>query len=147
MSARLPRVQEVRVIHEFTQPVERVFAYLAEHENLGAIFPANVKRVRDGETERNGVGSVRRLSRPGLLPFEETVEVFEPDQRIEYRITKGTPLRDHRGVMLFSSSPSGGSKLDYTIRFRSPVPGVAPLVAAMLRRSVSAGMRKVAAAA
>ena len=56
-------MQQVLVERDFDQPVDRLFAYLCEHENLGPIFPARVERVRDGENgERNGVGSVRRLS-------------------------------------------------------------------------------------
>ena len=41
-------------------------------------------------------------------PFEETVTQFEPDELIEYRITKGTPLRDHVGVMRFT--PAAGRR-------------------------------------
>ncbi len=52
------RLHHIHVQRDFTQPVERVFAYLAEHENLGAIFkPLRVERVRDGQSARNGVGS------------------------------------------------------------------------------------------
>ena len=45
---------------DFAKPPDRVFAYLSEHENLGPLFDAKIERVRDGDTERNGVNSVRR---------------------------------------------------------------------------------------
>jgi uncharacterized protein YndB with AHSA1/START domain len=139
------RVQQVLVERDFTQPAERIFAYLSEHENLDVIFPMRVERVRDGENgERNGVGSVRRLSFRGLLPCEETVTAVEPDRRIEYRITKGTPLRGHRGEMLFSEREGGGSHLRYEIVFGAAVPGVDRVVAASLRRSIARGLEKVA---
>jgi uncharacterized protein YndB with AHSA1/START domain len=144
----VPRVQQVLVERDFSQPAERVFAYLSEHENLGVIFPTRVERVRDGENgERNGVGSVRRLSFRGLMPFEETVTGMEPNRRIEYRITKGTPLRGHRGEMLFSERDGGGSHLRYEIVLGSAVPGVARIVASSLRRSIAKGLDKVAAEA
>jgi len=133
----------VHVTRDFAAPVDRVFAYLAEHENLSVIFPARVERLKDGADSRNGVGSVRKLSFNGLLPFEETVLVYEPEERIEYAITKGTPLRGHRGVMEFSELPGGGSRLDYTITFSSPIPGLAAIVAAALRRSIERGLEKV----
>src|SRR3954465_9707169 len=102
-------MQQVLIERDFDHPVDRVFAYLSEHENLGVIFPTRVERVRDGQNgERNGVGSVRRLAFPGLMPFGETVPDVEPNRRIEYRITKGTPLRGHRGEMLFSEREGGG---------------------------------------
>ena len=138
------RAHTVHVQHEFAKPVDRVFAYLSEHENLGAIFPAKVERIRDGsDGHRNGVGASRRLGGRGLPPVEETVTGFVPNRRIEYRITKGSPLRGHLGVMEFAERPDGGSTLDYRIRFGSPVPGLAAIVKAALTRSIRAGLRKV----
>lgn len=138
------RAHHVHVRHDFDKPVERVFAYLSEHENLSALFPARVERLRDGsDGHRNGVGSCRRLRGPGLPPFEETVTEFEPGRRIEYRITKGSPLRGHVGVMEFAERPGGGSSLDYRIRLASPIPGLAALVKLALTRSIRSGLRKV----
>ena len=116
-------MEQVLVERDFNQPVERIFDYLAEHENLGQIFGLRVERVRDGDNgQRNGVGSVRKLSVKGVLPFEETVTRVEPNQLIEYKITKGSPLRDHRGEMRFSER-DGGSHLRYEITFGAAVPG------------------------
>jgi hypothetical protein len=102
-----------------------------------------IERVRNGDNERNGVGSVRRLSVNGLLPFEETVTAFVPGERIEYTITKGTPMRNHLGVMEFASTPSGGSAVDYTIRLDSAIPGLAAVVAAAMNQSVPRGLAKL----
>jgi uncharacterized protein YndB with AHSA1/START domain len=144
----VPRVQQVLIERDFDQPVDRLFDYLSEHENLGVIFPMRVERVRDGQNgARNGVGSVRRLSMRGLMPFEETVTSVEPNRRIEYRITKGTPLRGHRGEMLFSERDGGGSHLRYEIVFGAAVPGIDRVVAASLRRSIAKGLDTVAAQA
>jgi uncharacterized protein YndB with AHSA1/START domain len=136
------RLSHVHVTHDFGAPVERVFAYLAEHENLATLFGTRIVRVRDGDTERNGAGSCRRLSFNGLLPFEETVTAFAPNERIVYRITKGTPMREHEGVMAFSTA-GGGTRLDYRIQFGSAVPGLAPLVARVLHGNIARGLRKL----
>ncbi len=61
------RAYRVHVSHDFAKPPERVFAYMAEHENLGPLFGAEITRLRDGDTERNGVNSVRKL-KVGPLP-------------------------------------------------------------------------------
>jgi uncharacterized protein YndB with AHSA1/START domain len=137
----------VKVSHEFEQPVERVFAYLSEHEHLGALFHAPVKRIRSGNSERNGVGSCRRIGPPGPLGLEETVLEYVADERIVYEITSGSPLRRHQGVMEFSGSDNGGSRLEYRIRFGSPIPGLARLVRHRLERSIPAGLRVVEARA
>ena len=118
-------MQRVEIDRDFDLPVGRVFTYLSEHENLGSLFGARVSRVRDGDTARNGVGSVRRL-RIGPLPtFDETVTGYVPDQRIDYRITRGGPLRDHHGTMTFS--PAGaGTHLHYVIEFGAAGTGTGP---------------------
>jgi uncharacterized protein YndB with AHSA1/START domain len=139
----MPRLSHVHVTHDFRAPVARVYAYLAEHENLGALFGTRIERVRDGETERNGVGSCRRLSFYGLLPFEETVTEAVADERIVYRITKGSPMRDHEGTMAFATTGDGGTRLDYRIRFGSAVPGLAPFVARALHGNIARGLRKL----
>lgn len=136
--------EAVTVEYEFGVPVERVFQHLSEHENLGGVFGMRVTRVRDGERQRNGVGSVRRLSLGGVAPFEETVTAFRENQLIEYAITKGSPLNDHHGAMRFSRRQSGhGSHLEYVIRFASDVPGVAKVVARVLRRRIPRGLARI----
>jgi uncharacterized protein YndB with AHSA1/START domain len=138
-------MQRVLVERDFDQPPDRLFAYLAEHENLGDLFGMRVERVRDGETgQRNGVGSVRRLSFGGVAPLEESITAYEPNERIEYRITKGSPLRDHRGEMLFTERPGGGTHLRYEISFGAKLPGADRIVARGLRRSIPKGLDKAA---
>ncbi len=136
------RAHHVKVEHRFAKPPERIFAYLAEHENLAELFGSKITRLRDGDSERNGVGSVRRLQIGPAPPFEETVTEFVPPERIVYRITKGSPLRGHVGVMTFA--PDGeGTHFLYDIRLASPIPGLAALVKLSLTRSINQGLAKV----
>lgn len=138
------RAHHVHVEHRFEKPPERIFAYLSEHENLAEVFGAKVTRLRDGQDgQRNGVGSVRELRIGPLPPFEETVTEFVPDRRIVYRITKGSPLRGHVGVMTFDLTPSGGTSFDYDIRLASSVPGLALIVRASLTRSIERSLAGV----
>lgn len=139
----------VIIDHDFKQPVDRVFAFLSEHENLGIIFaPMRVERLRDGtDGTRNGVGSVRKLSIFGALPFEETVTKVVPNEHVEYKITKGSPLNHHHGEMQFTPNPDGGTHLHYEIELASKVPGLAAGVKAALSGSVARGLKKVDARA
>ena len=132
-------VQRIEITHRSTKPVEQLYDYLAEHENLGPLFGAKVRRVRDGDTSRNGAGSVRAL-RVGPLPeFHETVTAAVPCERIEYRITRGGILKDHRGVMTFR--PDGpGSVLHYVIEFGAKLPGLDRVVKPVLVRSLRQGL-------
>ena len=65
----------------------------------------------DGTACATGSGrcaDCRSVPRP---PFEETVTDFERPARIVYRITKGSPMRGHVGVMTFSPTVGGGTHL------------------------------------
>ena len=137
------RAHRVHVSHDFAKPPERVFAYMCEHENLGPLFNAEITRVCDGDTDRNGVNSVRRLKVGPLPPFEETVHEYVPGERIVYRITKGGPLKDHVGVLEFSPTAGGGTHLEYNIRIASAIPGLAPIVASGLTRDISKNLALV----
>jgi uncharacterized protein YndB with AHSA1/START domain len=135
------RAHIVHVEHDFPEPPETVFSYLAEHEHLADVFGANVKRLADGtDGNRNGVGSRRELKIGPLPAFEETVTEYVPNDKIEYRITKGSPLDGHVGTMLFTPGPNGGTHLDYKIRVASKIPGVAPIVHRALTKNVSTGL-------
>ena len=139
-------MQRVHVTQDFRQPVSELYAYLSEHENLGPLFGAKIKRLNDGtDGTRNGTGSARELRVGPTPPFTETVVEAIPDQLIRYRITRGGVLKDHEGVMRFSAGADGGSHLDYTIVFDGKLPGIGPLVQKMLTRNVSAGLRAAAA--
>jgi uncharacterized protein YndB with AHSA1/START domain len=136
-------MQRVIVDQDFELPPARVFAYLAEHENLGPLFGAKVKRLKDGDDgTRNGVGSKRQLQVGKLPPFEETIVEVVPDELIRYRITKGSPLRDHEGVMRFTPQGSG-THLHYEISFRGAVPGIDRLVKLGLERNLANGLETV----
>jgi uncharacterized protein YndB with AHSA1/START domain len=138
------RAHHVHVEHHFAKAPDAIFAYLAEHENLAEVFGAKIKRLRDGDGgERNGVGSVRQLRIGPLPPFEETVTEFVAGERIVYRITKGSPIRGHLGVMNFAPSADGGTDFVYDIRLASPLPGVAAIVRASLTRSITKALAKV----
>jgi uncharacterized protein YndB with AHSA1/START domain len=137
-------MQTAIVDHDFTQPPDRVFAYLAEHEHLGPLFDAKITRLSDGDDgTRNGPGSSREMKIGPLPAWVETTTEVVPNELIRYRITKGSPLRDHEGMMRFSPTASGGTHLHYEITFRGVLPGLDRVVAAMLRRTVPRGLKTV----
>ena len=135
-------MQRVDVTHEYALPAERVFAYLSEHKNLEPLFGARIRHVQDGETSPNGAGSVRSL-KVGPLPwFDETiVESVEPSL-IRYRISRGSPLRNHDAVITFTPTEQG-CRLHYVIEFDAALPGLGKVVQVGLTRNLERGLRKV----
>ncbi len=142
------RPHHVHVEHTFTQPVERVFAFLAEHENLGAIFaPLRVERIADGQTERNGVGSCPPPEpvRPPAIRGDRRSSRPERAHRLQHH--QGRPDEGPRGRHGVLHPPNGGSHLDYRIRFASAIPGLAAIMKRAVTRSIVQGLKKVDKAA
>lgn len=135
--------QRVHVTHTFKSDPATVFEKLAEHENLGPVFGAKITRVNDGETSRNGVGSTRSLKIGPLPAFHETVTAAEPNTLIEYKISKGSPLRGHWGKQVLTPTADGGTLLDYTIGFNI-APGLSGLVGKVLATNIVKGLPKLA---
>lgn len=123
--------QEIRIRETLQASPEQVFDHLADHQKFVALFGGQGRRVADGQDTPNGLGSVRRIG-SGPVAFEETITAFERPHRIEYRITRGSPLRDHHGEIRLSAD-GDGTRLDYQIRFRGRFPLIGRLVAAALR--------------
>ena len=78
------------------------------------------------------------------MAFEETIVKSEKPVCIEYQITKGTPLNYHYGSMQFKSLPGGKSAIDYTIKMGSKIPLLAGLIAGILGKEMTAGLKKYA---
>ena len=135
-------VQKIELVQDSSKPVQEMFAALGDHNQLGKVVGMSVRRIRDGEGDINGVGSVRRLGFP--LGIEETVTAFEPNRSIGYRISKGGfPIRNHSGRIDFAAV-NGGSRVTWTIEFDSALPLAGQMVRFLLSKAIGAGLKRVA---
>ena len=135
--------QEVRFQATVQAPRERVFAFLADHQKFARLFGGTCTRIKDGQGDINGLGSVRRMG-PGPLAFEETIVTFVPNTRIEYTVTRGSPIKNHLGTVDLSDAGSG-TAIDYVIRFEPKIPGTGGAIAALLRTALKANANKALA--
>jgi len=138
-------MQRMRFEKDFSEDPATVFEFLSEHENLGGVLGADVTRLSDGtDGNRNGVGSSRRLKPPGPVPaFEETVTEYVPDERIEYRVTKGTPLNHHVGEITLTPAGSG-THMEWTIEIGTALPGLDFVIAKVLIHNIGRGLDRMA---
>lgn len=138
----MSKIFEVQVEQSFAMPVERLFAHLSEHENMRPLFaPARVSRLTDGGDGRNGVGSARIITPVPMPSFIETVTTFRANELVEYRITKGSPLRNHRGAMIFRSLGPNRSSVRFDIQFEGRFPGAGPIFRFILNRGIKQGLK------
>jgi uncharacterized protein YndB with AHSA1/START domain len=137
-------MQRMRFEKDFDLPPDQVFSYLAEHENLGDILGAKITRLSDGtDGNRNGVGSSRLIKPPGPVPgFEETVTEFEPNEKIVYTVTKGTPLNHHLGTITFAPTDSG-THMEWNIEIGTAVPGLDFIISKVLIKNIGGGLDRM----
>ncbi len=139
-------MQEIFIEKTFKAPLSKVFAELSDHEKLSVVLGANIKRIRDGQDgHTNGKGSVREIRLVPGVSFEETVTAFTPGKLVEYVISKGSPLKNHKGTMEFSES-GNGTQLRYRIVFESkyPIPFFGEITRMGLKSVISRGLDKFA---
>ncbi len=136
-------MQRLTFKRDFDLPPEQVFGFFAEHENLEPMLGAKITRISDGDDgSRNGVGSCRRLKAGPAPAFEETVTAYVPDELIEYRVTRGSPLKDHLGEIRFTPVV-GGTHMQWDISFGAAIPGLDRVLAEILKRRISQGIARV----
>ncbi len=132
----------LEVTQDYKLPVSTVFKKLSDHNQLGKVLGIPVKRVVDGRSDINGVGSVRRM---GLWPVtvEESVIGVVPNQSIDYRISKGgAPLKNHSGKLIFIETGKGARVL-WQINFDSSLPVVGAVVKQVLTQGLRLGLKRI----
>ncbi len=130
----------ILIQQEFNAPIDQVFNALTDHEGFGKILKTKIERITDSEGEnKNGIGSVRRITPLPIAVFEETVVSFEANKLMEYTISKGSPIKNHLGRMEFSEA-DGKTKLHYTIDFEPKLP--IPFLGSLLKKAIAGPIEK-----
>jgi hypothetical protein len=135
--------QSIKMHFQFSKSLETVFSELSDHEFFGKTCGISMKRVKDGEDAPNGLGSIREINIGPLPSFEETITKFEPNRHIEYKITKGSPIKNHVGTLDFKETKFG-CELDYEIKLESKIPLTTGLIKAVLKQGISKGLNRYA---
>jgi len=138
--------QHIQITQNFDAPIETIFNYLTDHEIFGQVISTKIKRVKDSHGEnKNGVGSVRRISIFPTPDFEETVITYEPNQIMEYVISKGSPIKNHKGCLEFSQD-KGQTRLVYNIYFepRLPFALLGGILKKIIEKPIRQGIKKLA---
>jgi len=136
----------IYIQQEFSQSVAQVFSKLADHECLGQIMGADIQRTVDAPGENpNGLGSVRRIRAFPAPDFEETITKYIENEEIQYRVTRGSPVKEHLGTLLFFPTEQG-CRLEYSIQFepRLAIPLWGRMLRFAIRFPIQKGLRALA---
>ena len=138
--------QHINITQSFNAPVDTIFNIITDHEAFGQVLNAKIKRVVDSKDEnKNGLGSIRRVSAFPSPAFEETVVAFEPNELMEYVVSKGSPIKNHKGRVEFSDE-QGKTRLNYTINFEPKLRFLffGPILKNAIEKSIRDGLKRLA---
>jgi ribosome-associated toxin RatA of RatAB toxin-antitoxin module len=137
--------ESIHFIQDYDVPVYQVFSFFSDHNRMGEVYPAFIKRIQDSSDPKNanGLGSVRLLVTFAAI-FTETITQYSEPSLIEYRISFGSPLKNHVGTMNFMDLGNGRCRLDYTIEFEPRIPKTGFLLRNLLEKQVGGAIRELA---
>ncbi|HNE51012.1 MAG: SRPBCC family protein [Chitinophagales bacterium] len=123
---KTPQKKELQRLHflqDFDAPIKNVFSFFSDHNRLGEIYPAFIRRITDAPNPANcnDVGSSRVIVRIPLV-MQETITQYIENNYLEYKITLGSPLKNHIGKMKFIELSPSKTRLEYIIEFEPWIP-------------------------
>jgi len=120
---------------EIAAPAEVVFEVLTDHAKYSELTPLRKSELeRQGETDPNGVGAIRKLTVVGP-PMREEVIAYDAPSRFSYTVLSGLPVRDHVGTVELTPA-AGGTKMVYAVRTHPTLPLVGFAVVAAVKQAI-----------
>lgn len=120
------------ITKQINAPIQTVFDTLTDHVGYTAFTPGPVKVTleREGTTERNGVGAIRKIAGAGPAVREEVYRYDSPTH-FSYGIISGPPVKDHRGDVVLEER-AGGTFMTYRVTFDA-APPLRPIMLGVMR--------------
>lgn len=115
--------ERLHFLQDFDAPIKNVFSFFSDHNRLGEIYPAFIRRIENAPnpTNCNDVGSKRIIIRLPLILQETITQYIEPNY-LEYKITSKGIIKHHVGKMNFTALSPEKTRLEYIIEFKAVLP-------------------------
>jgi hypothetical protein len=131
----------MRAVHvklHINAPIAHVFDAISDHERfLVADDGTKTKVLQGGSADRNGLGCVREVKVGQRAWYVEEITAWERPSYFEYTIRKASmPIRHHGSRLLFTVA-DGGTDVEWTSRFRIPIPILSGFLGARAERLYS----------
>lgn len=114
----MPSFELERRIHA---PIDTVWEVLTDHR--GYVKWAGVDESvleREGTSDPNGVGAVRRIKK-GIAGVTEEIVASEKPRTFSYKVVAGPPVRDYLAVVNLTAA-GNDTVVHWTVRFEPKLP-------------------------
>jgi len=133
----------IRLERTLDAPIDHVFELLSDHAEYHRFRGiTDSKLIREGESERNGLGA-RRSVATGPIRFEEEITAFERPTRMGYLIREVNVPLEHDGGMITLESTGGGTRVLWVSTFTMRVPLVGRPLGSVLAATFKRGFSSV----
>ena len=135
----------IHVERTISAPIDAVFEAISDHERY-AEFPGIkfAEITREGGSERNGLGALRRIRTFGVTFVEEIVR-FERPARMDYVIREvNVPMVHESGTMELEETDAG-TKVVWISTYHVTTPVVGGLLGAITARVTTIGFGRLLA--
>ncbi|MEV6279420.1 SRPBCC family protein [Nocardia sp. NPDC051832] len=101
-------------------PRDVVYKFFTERDGIGPYLPVvNFTLKKPGAA--SGVGAQYLIGVGGLGITEETTALV-PNERMEYKIIKGAPVKRHVGTITFADADNNSTVVNYTMESEPSLP-------------------------
>ena len=128
-------MHQIEVARTISAPIGQVFDLLADHANYKQFDGIRDSwLIREGETDPNGDGAVRRIDL-GAVWFEEEISNFSRPHSMDYLILRSRPPIEHESGRIRLEETPQGTRVTWTSVFRVRIPLIGRLLSPMAAKA------------
>ncbi|MEU8900574.1 SRPBCC family protein [Nocardia sp. NPDC048505] len=118
-------------------PRDVVYKFFAERDGITPYLPVvNFTLKKPGAGAAAGVGAQYLIGVGGLGITEETTQLV-PNERMEYKIVAGAPVKRHVGTITFADADNNSTVVNYTMESEPSLPVPAKVLELGLRTLIN----------
>ena len=133
-------MNQFTITRSLNAPVDRVWEIIG---NPGASPGRGVDVSVEKPGAADGTG-LHRIVKVGLVTAHEEITAVGPGHVIRYRMVKGAPARDYKGIVTLAEPPGGGTQVSWDVSFRAVVPGTGWALALLTKHTLNRVLDAVA---
>ncbi len=131
-------MHKIHVTETYNEDLKIIFAKISDHAEFLSGGGIQCSLLKEGETDKNGVGAIRKVVSEKLT-FEEEIIGYQENIRFSYLITSITPkkpIKHHKGWLDFKQL-NGKTQVDWYSHFEVTTPIIGWLIGIIVKKSMS----------